>query len=142
MRTDDKCVGVAALLPWALFQKLPPFQQLAKHWSKHADADCKPKLQSVLRSSRAAVLVSERVHNAPPSVAAPILAILQRDLQACESCGDADVSQHAQWDHLLVCAKAYIDAGQDVARTGAVKVSVPHARKGKGKVWLGPITAP
>ena len=127
MRTGDNCVGIAAVLPLALFQKRPPLQQIAAHWLKHADKGCKERLQKSLSGGRAALLLTERVHNAPSSVAAAVLAILVRDLAAAAGCGDAEVQAHAAFDEVLVCAKGYADEGSGVAGTGAVSVSAGTA---------------
>ena len=126
---SDNCVGVAAILALRPFCHLSPLKQLAAHWRKRADTSCAEALVAALQG-RSAVLFSERVHNAPPSVAAPLLAILARDLKACATCGDADVAAHAEWDQLLVCARVYVDVqGQDVRRSGAVPIA---ARGGDG----------
>ena len=120
---SDNCVGVAAILPLRPFRHLSPLKQLAAHWRKRADASCAKAVAAALQG-RSAVLFSERVHNAPPSVAAPLLAILARDLKACATCGEAEVAAHAEWDQLLVCARAYVDVqGQDVRRSGAVPIT-------------------
>ena len=136
LRTDDSCLGVAAVLPLSLFPKLKPLQQITKHFVKHADDACKPQLQAILQDGSAALFISERVHNAPAHVAAPLVAILLRDLQACQTCSDASVAAHAAFASLLVCARTYEDTGQDVRGTGAVAVS--HAQVGSARVRTTP----
>jgi hypothetical protein len=123
LRTGDNCIGIAAVMPLAIFRDLPSFQQMAKHWHKHADASCKAKLQEALQGDRAAVLLTERVHNAPSDIAAAVLAILFRELGSCAACGDPEVTSHADFDCLLVCAKGYEDSGGDLTHGGAVRVS-------------------
>ena len=122
MRTDEHCLGLAALLPLSAFGSAAPMAQLLAHWRQRAGKQCAQQLQELCTAGSAAVLFTERVHNALPHVAAPLLAILQRDLAACSGCEDKALRRHAKFTHVLLCARAFKDNDGGLARTGAVPV--------------------
>jgi hypothetical protein len=127
VRTSESCVGVAAILPLSVFGSKPPLQQIAAAWQRRATASGKKrgeKLRQLLagEAGTVAVFVSERVHNCPAEVAAAVFACLCKELKDCDACGDVDVRRHALFDYLLVCGKAYRDAGSGLRESGAIPV--------------------
>jgi len=131
-------MGIAAVLPLSEFRGLASVKQILKHWASKADAACKPRLAAVVAADTTALLVSERVVNAPPEVAAPLMAGLAVDLRACKTHREeADLRPYADVTHLLVCGKAYLDDGVQANESRGVPLSAApstSAAPGSSKV--------
>lgn len=135
LRVGEDCVGVAAVLPLRHHAKAcPALAQVATYLRERVSRELAPQLDAALASKRTGLLISERVHNAPPPLAAPLLAILLAELQAAAASkdGDAALKPYRKVDQLLVCGKAYEeDAGQALANTGALPVAPTRRHQGK-----------
>lgn len=128
IRCDTDCIGVATLLPLSEFSESLPLKQLTTYWRKHAKGtDCEDKLGTALSGSEAAILISERVVNAPAELATPLVAGIVREQQQCIDSGDSELLTHGNPKHVIHCALAYIDSGAAPNELGAVPVTSTRA---------------
>lgn len=123
LRSGDECIGVAAILPMQHFKALKSMQQALAHWRSKASKDARAALKAAMADEHCGVLLSERVLNAPPQLAPPLMASLQRDLEACKGHSDDELHVYGALKHLLLCARAYEDTGVAAHHAGAVTVS-------------------
>lgn len=130
IRCDADCIGVAALLPVSVFKDSVPLKQLTAYWLKKAKgSDSEGKVVAALDSSDAAILISERVVNAPAELATPLVAGIVREQQQCAASGDTDLLPHGNAKHVIHCALAYIDSGTAPNDLGAVPVTSGHSSR-------------
>lgn len=130
IRCDADCIGIAALLPLSVFNDSVPLKQLTAYWRKHAKgSESEGKLGAALEGKDVAVLVSERVVNAPAELATPLVAGIVRDQQQCFASGDCDLLPHGNVKHVIHCALAYIDSGTAPNELGAVPVTAGSSSK-------------
>ena len=125
IRCADDCIGVAAVLPLSVFRDKLPSQQAMQFWRKRVQGskEVQQDLTALLEGSKTAVLVSERVLNAPPELAVPLVAGLASEIKALAAEKTAPERVHAHFDMLLHCATAYVDSGAGAHDLGAVPVS-------------------
>lgn len=130
IRCNADCIGVAALLPVSVFKDSVPLKQLTAYWRKQAKgSDSEAKLCAALDSSDAAILISERVVNAPAELATPLVAGIVREQQQCAASGDRELLPYGNAKQVLHCALAYIDSGTAPSDLGAVPVTSGHSSK-------------
>lgn len=125
IRCADDCIGVAAVLPLSVFRDKLPVEQVLKFWQKRAKGskEVQQDLAAALEGSKTAILLSERVLNAPPELAAPLVAGLASEIKALSAEKAAPERVHARFDLLLHCATAYVDSGAGAHDLGAVPLS-------------------
>jgi hypothetical protein len=125
IRCDTDCVGVAALLPLKVFRDSPAVQQILSYWQNRVGTseDVQQQLATAIKSNKTSILISERVLNAPPELAAPLIAGLLQELK--DNAADEDPAQqvHGTFSTMLHCATAYVDSGAAANDLGAVPVS-------------------
>jgi BCCIP len=125
IRCAGDCIGVAAVLPLSVFRDKLPLQQALQFWKKRLQGseEVQDKLVAALESSKTAILLSERVLNAPPELAPPLVAGLVSEIKALAAEKTAPERVHARFDLLLHCATAYVDSGAGAHDLGAVPLS-------------------
>lgn len=139
IRCAEECIGVAAVLPLHVFRDKLPIQQAMQFWKKRVQGtkDVKKRLVAALEGSKTAVLVSERVLNAPPELAVPLVAGLASEIKALSAEKTAPERVHAHFDLLLHCATAYVDSGAGAHDLGAVPVSTATETSVR-RIYSGP----
>jgi BCCIP len=144
LRVGEDCVGVASILPLTYsLDKYHSMTQVTRFFTRNVAPDVASNLEEALRANDAALLLSERVHNAPPPLAAPLLSVVLEDVRLGQNSteADPDLEPYRPISRLLVCAKAYLEGeGEVLASAGAVPVA-PQSKTGarsKSKVQQQP----
>lgn len=112
-----------------MFGDKVPVQQALQFWKKRVQGSkyVQEELADALEGSKTAILISERVLNAPPELAPPLVAGLASEVKALAAEKNAPERVHARFNLLLHCATAYVDSGAGAHDLGAVPVSTASA---------------
>lgn len=126
IKCSGDCIGFGAVLPLSVFADKLPIQQTKEFWKKKVQGtkETEEQLASALKSSKTAILISERVLNAPPELATPLVAGLAQELKMLAGLKpEVPESKHGQCQLFLHCATAYVDSGERAHDLGAVPVT-------------------
>jgi hypothetical protein len=85
-------------------------------------------------ASDVSLFVSERVLNAPPELATPLLAGLVGEMRTCAASDDAELQAHGRVGTVVHCALAYLDSGAAPSALGAVPVTTGDEQRQTSEV--------